>query len=187
MIVYKITNRLNGKVYIGKTTCTLKRRWQMHQTDARSQRYQTHFYKAIRKYGAQSFNLEILNVAKSQQELDAMERFFIILHQSFVPANGYNGTLGGDGAAKGNKCASGRRTIDQCRRMSEAATAGFAAGRVPWNKGLIGAVKASAETIELKREASRRAWATVPLAVRHAHGLKLTAARSKKRSEATHV
>lgn len=116
-----------------------------------------------------------------------MERFFIILYQSFVPENGYNGTLGGDGAAMGNTYARGKRTQEQRGKMSKVARMGFAAGRVTWNKGLTGVVKASAETIELKSEASKRAWADVPFAARRAVGLRMVAARAKKRLEASHA
>ncbi len=96
MIVYKATNTINGKVYIGKTSQSLSQRWKLHLKAARlGERY--YFHRAIRKYGPEVFALETLYRAKTADELSKMETFFIVLHQSHEPENGYNMTLGGDG------------------------------------------------------------------------------------------
>jgi hypothetical protein len=144
----------------------------MHQTDARGSRYNTHFYKAIRKHGAQVFDLEQLYQAKTQNELNKMETFFIVLHQSHLSENGYNGTLGGDGASRGNRCARGKRTPEQRERMSEAATRGYATGRVPWNKGNK-KVKVCVPREEISRKqslAQKAAWAALTAAERIRRG-----------------
>lgn len=97
MIVYKVTNVKNGKVYIGKShSKTPYRRWRLHVLEAGrgSKRY---FCNAIRKYGTDAFTIEVIYQAKTAYELSRMETFFIVLHQSYVPANGYNMTMGGDG------------------------------------------------------------------------------------------
>jgi group I intron endonuclease len=100
MVVYRRTNTKNGKVYIGKTTRTAEERW--IDLLAEVKRGSTNpVHNAIRKYGSEVFTTEILHVAKTFEELNAMETFFIILHQSHKPENGYNLTLGGDGAAPG--------------------------------------------------------------------------------------
>ncbi len=156
MIVYRITNRVNGKVYIGKTVHTLVQRWKWHLADARGNRYQTHFYKALRKYGPEAFTIEILYQAKTKFELSRMETFFIVLHQSYRAENGYNGTLGGDGAAVGNKCAVGKRTLEQRQRMSEVAKASFLLGREPWNKGKTGFNKSSETRTKLAAAGRKR-------------------------------
>jgi group I intron endonuclease len=95
MIVYRITNRANGKIYIGQISAdkTLSKRWREHQLYPANR----HLSGAIRKYGVENFKTELLYTAKSLEELNAMETFFIILHQSHKPENGYNMTLGGDG------------------------------------------------------------------------------------------
>jgi len=100
MYVYRRTNTKTGKVYIGKTTRTPEERW--INLLAEVKRGSTNpVHNAIRKYGAAAFKTEILHVAKTFEELNAMETFFIVLHQSHKPENGYNLTLGGDGAAPG--------------------------------------------------------------------------------------
>jgi group I intron endonuclease len=101
MLIYKITNRKNGKIYIGKWQGRSARdRWKQHIRAAKNGST-LYLSNAIRKYGADAFTVEVIRRAKTPEELSAMETFFIVLHQSHVPANGYNMTLGGDGAAPG--------------------------------------------------------------------------------------
>jgi len=100
MVVYRRTNTQNGKVYIGKTTRTVAQRWTNLLAEVK--RGSTNpIHNAIRKYGAGSFVTDILYEAKTFEELTAMEIFFIVLHQSHKSENGYNLTLGGDGASPG--------------------------------------------------------------------------------------
>ena len=58
MIIYKITNKINGKVYIGLTTQTLEYRWGRHLTEGRNINNNKHLYKAMRKYGENNFVIE---------------------------------------------------------------------------------------------------------------------------------
>ena len=63
MIIYKITNKINGKVYIGQTSNTLEKRWWQHC-------HGTHKHiiaRAISKYGAENFKIEQIDVAESQE------------------------------------------------------------------------------------------------------------------------
>lgn len=74
-IVYKITNKITGRVYIGQTTESIEKRWQRHKG------YQsndgTYFHNAIKKYGPENFIVEIIDEAKDQQELNDLEFFYI--------------------------------------------------------------------------------------------------------------
>ena len=67
MIIYKITNKLNGKVYIGQTVGSLQARWKAHLRS----RDNAVFHKALRKYGAENFTVEQIDMAVSTAELDA--------------------------------------------------------------------------------------------------------------------
>jgi group I intron endonuclease len=97
MKIYKITNLVNGKVYIGKWQGSrVEDRWKEHVSDALSGMRRL-FYSAIRKYGPTAFGLKTIYTAKTPDELSKMETFFILLHQSHKIENGYNMTLGGDG------------------------------------------------------------------------------------------
>ena len=102
MNIYKVTNKVNGKVYIGK--CSEKwplRRWRRHVVDALKRNSNTHFHRAIRKHGVDSFAVEIIHKATTEDELYTMEIFFILWHEANNPEKGYNMTEGGDGAIPG--------------------------------------------------------------------------------------
>jgi group I intron endonuclease len=89
------------KGYVGQTTLGVVRRWLLHLRCSRSAKtpaYKTIFSKAIRKYGASAFEHHSLSVAGSQEQLDNLEKVWIILLQTKAP-NGYNLADGGYAAA----------------------------------------------------------------------------------------
>lgn len=119
-LIYAHQNRVNGKIYVGQTTSTLEGRWRLHLRCARSPKTPNHnglFAKAIQKYGSAAFDSQVLSVAASQEELDNLERLWIILLQSKAP-NGYNLTDGGNSGTKGHIVSDAVR-----KRLSEAAKA----------------------------------------------------------------
>lgn len=89
--LYKHTNKINGKVYIGQTCREPKKRW------ANGQGYKTspHFYLAIEKYGWYNFEHEILFTTESQEEANQAEIRLIQEYQSTNPKYGYNLDAGG--------------------------------------------------------------------------------------------
>lgn len=94
--IYKITNILNGKVYIGQSQ-DINRRWKEHRYRAfqsNAQQYEGYLYRAIRKYGIDNFTFEILEECKIA-DLDEKEKYYIDLYDSYK--NGYNETAGGQG------------------------------------------------------------------------------------------
>ena len=98
--IYKITNNINQKVYIGQTIMTPVQRWQKHRSDAKLNKPYP-LYRAMNKYGIDNFSFEILEEVKVE-ELDEKERYYINLYHSYINfenSNGYNATLGG---SKGN-------------------------------------------------------------------------------------
>lgn len=97
MIVYLIRNRINGKVYVGKTAGRLAARWARHLYSARQGEH-WHISCAIRKYGEQNFIVfPLVENVRTRAELSEIERKFITAFGSTDPARGYNLTLGGDG------------------------------------------------------------------------------------------
>ena len=68
MYVYKIKNKLNGKVYIGITSRTIQERFLEHYYK-RNERKHLHLYSAIIKYGIESFELELVEVCSNLKEL----------------------------------------------------------------------------------------------------------------------
>jgi group I intron endonuclease len=59
MLIYKITNLINNKIYIGKTIRTVELRWQEHIRDSKTGK--TPLYLAMQKYGINNFKIEIIN------------------------------------------------------------------------------------------------------------------------------
>jgi len=96
-IIYKATNKINGRMYIGQTIRSLERRKYMHINDALSKRNNMYFHKAIRKYGVDNFDWEIVTKCNSLEELNKVEIEMIKKYNTFE--NGYNLNVGGNGNA----------------------------------------------------------------------------------------
>lgn len=89
--IYKLTNRINGKVYIGQTT----------QIENRFKKYkgghcetQPKLYKALKKYGVDSFLFEIFDTADNSDTLNFLEETYIACFDSIE--YGYNSRPGGN-------------------------------------------------------------------------------------------
>lgn len=95
MVIYKITNTVNGKVYIGKTIKTMEKRWVRHKS--LSFKKKTPLYLALQKYGFESFLIEEIDKASTLEELNEKEKQWITHYQSKDREKGYNMTDGGDG------------------------------------------------------------------------------------------
>ena len=92
--IYKITNIINDKGYVGKTENGPKKRWREHLAAARNNPIMV-ISKAIRKYGPENFKFEIIEECLSE-DVNKKETYWIGKLDTFE--NGYNSTLGGDGA-----------------------------------------------------------------------------------------
>jgi group I intron endonuclease len=95
VIVYLITNRLNGKRYVGQSSRTLEQRWSKHLEDVDKASH-SYFHNAIRKNGADSFKLEILLTSENKDVIDLCERTLIAFYRTREKEKGYNLTDGGD-------------------------------------------------------------------------------------------
>ena len=94
-IIYKVTNKINNKVYIGQTIQTLSQRRNKHYYKANNEaNINTHFINALRKYSKESFSWEIIDQANNQQELDSKEKYWIQYYNSIN--DGYNTKDGGE-------------------------------------------------------------------------------------------
>lgn len=93
--IYKITNKINNKIYIGKTLTTVEKRWKTHLNDYQRETINHRpLYKAMQKYGIENFFVETVEECNAN-ELNEREKYWIEFYQSFK--YGYNATLGGDG------------------------------------------------------------------------------------------
>jgi group I intron endonuclease len=105
MIVYKATNKINSKVYVGYTLKTLEQRKLNHFIKSKSKSNKHYFYlfkEAIRKYGLESFDWEVLCKCDSMEECCEKEKQFIKELNTISPY-GYNLTEGGNGGIPSNE------------------------------------------------------------------------------------
>lgn len=94
--IYCITNLINNKRYVGKTTDSIENRWKEHRKDCRKRQNEKRpLYDAINKYGIENFKIEQLEIV-SDSKLSDREIYWIQELQTYGK-NGYNASKGGDG------------------------------------------------------------------------------------------
>ena len=103
--IYKITNKVNGKSYIGQTRNSVEFRWRQHYK-AHDNKY---FHRAIDKYGKENFIVETLEECDIA-DLDSREIYYIDKYDTFN--NGYNMTKGGSGYHEHVSCKNGYIVVD---------------------------------------------------------------------------
>lgn len=97
--IYKITNKINNKVYVGQTTQSLKERFQRHcwgTTNNDKHHFNMAIKQAIKKYGKENFIIELIEEVETAK-LDEREVYWISFYDSYN--NGYNCTKGGQNGA----------------------------------------------------------------------------------------
>lgn len=123
-IIYKITNLVNGKVYIGQTIRSIEERKRQHLLDA-DNGCEFILHKAIRKYKKESFNWTIIDSSYSREELNDKEVFWIVFYNSYSKekqSNGYNMTKGGESLSGNDNPFYGKTHSDEAKKkMSEKA------------------------------------------------------------------
>jgi len=94
-VIYKVTNKINGKIYIGLTIRSLDVRMNQHLYDSKSLTSDNYFYRAIKKYGSDNFVWETIDKSECIEELSNKEEYWISYYNSFGDG-GYNLTSGGN-------------------------------------------------------------------------------------------
>lgn len=93
--IYKISNNVNDKVYIGKTLYDINKRFAEHKSDCKRRRCEKRpLYSAMNKYGVDCFSIQLVEEVDSS-ELSEREQYWIREYNSYHL--GYNATIGGDG------------------------------------------------------------------------------------------
>lgn len=102
--IYKLTNKINGKLYIGMTSYTPKKRFDKHVYEATHRINKGRLHKAIRKHGRENFLIEIVETLEADNKLELKkimsdrEIFYIQNLNTMDQEIGYNCTSGGEGA-----------------------------------------------------------------------------------------
>ena len=94
-IIYKATNILNGKVYIGQTQKTLAKRKSGHKAQSIYNDRRYPFQAALLDEGFSNFTWEQIDQAETEAELNAKEKFWVANYKADNPQYGYNITEGG--------------------------------------------------------------------------------------------
>lgn len=135
--VYKITNLINNKIYIGATITVLNERWLAHCNQAKRRVNNMPLHEAIRDHGRTEFSIEVLCTSDDRKCLFELEKFYIKQYKARTEFGNYNLTDGGLGVANhlpnqetrvkmstalmGNKRSIGKKmTEDNKRKLIEA-------------------------------------------------------------------
>lgn len=93
--LYRITNQLNGKVYIGQTNKP-DYRWYQHRSYAGNEnKHKQYIHRAMAKYGIENFIFEVIVSCQTQESADIVEDLLIIQYDSRNKEKGYNLKAGG--------------------------------------------------------------------------------------------
>ena len=134
MIIYKVINLINEKVYIGQTIQKLNDRITAHKRDAYVIKKQHYFAKALRKYGFESFSFEQIDEGINKIDLSEKEIYWIKFYKSQNPTFGYNTSNGGESGPglKGNTHPMFGKSHSESTRVK---LSNLNKGKIPWNKG----------------------------------------------------
>jgi len=175
VIVYLVTNSVNGKQYVGQTVRKLQRRLKQHSWQDGCPA----LHRAMLKYGVENFSICTLHTCSTKEEMDFVEVFYVALLDTKIP-NGYNIADGGHSAGA-HKCSEETKlkiskarlgmkfSAEHCRNISTSHK-GTGLGNTrrkgwaPVNKGKTGlyrhsdaAKKAIAEAVRLRYKTQKAA------------------------------
>ena len=114
-IIYRHTNLINNKIYIGQTCQTARMRWQY----GGGYKHNAHFYAAIKKYGWHNFKHEILYTDLTSEQANELEVELIALFDATNSDKGYNSSIGG--AASGTRYTSKEEAIQARKQVQHQA------------------------------------------------------------------
>lgn len=157
MIIYKVTNLINGKIYIGLTKKKLEERMKDHIKEVKAKRRNNFFYNAVRKYGWSNFKIETIDKANNYNELKLKEIYWIAEYRKTHIL--YNMTDGGEGRSnykaseetKSKMRESRKNVSDETRRKMSEARKGKQTGK---DNPMYG-TKKSPEWVEMIKKVNR--------------------------------
>jgi group I intron endonuclease len=144
--IYLITNSINEKKYVGKTSLSAPDRWKQHLNDTQKGR-NGRIGRAIRKYGKDSFQIITIDNASNNERACEFEKYYIALYETHKKSIGYNLTMGGDG---GTFTEEGRKKLSEKSKKMWAENYDYMRSVMPSFAGH----KHSPETIEKLRQLS---------------------------------
>lgn len=153
--IYVLTCTVSGKQYVGQTTEGAANRWAQHCSNAKRGRGY-YIGRAIRKYGPESFTVQLLDTANDQAELDAKEIHWISTLGSMAP-NGYNLQEGGGGGRPSQETRERMRALLTPERLGKLLAANLGRKMSPESvakmRDALTGRKRSPEAVEATRQA----------------------------------
>lgn len=150
-IIYKIENKINGKIYIGQTVKSFDERY---GGDIEKNTHNKHLRNSIKKYGIENFVIDkCVCKCETKEELDRVEQFYIYVYDAMDPEHGYNKREGGNG---------GKLSNETKQKMSEAQKG---EKHPMWGKNPEDYM--TEETIKIKREKQSKALKGKPFSNEH--------------------
>jgi group I intron endonuclease len=140
MIIYKITNKIDGLCYIGQTKHSIQRRWTNHCSKFSNSRC---LKDAIEKHGQDNFTIAVIGTYDNREDLNNAEAYFIEWHNCLSP-NGYNLNTGGSRGSEYSEETKKRMSHPSNKKgipMSEESRQKMSTtrkGKLPWNAGKTG-------------------------------------------------
>lgn len=135
--IYRFTNKTNGKCYVGQTN-NIEKRKRGHKSESfnpKANGYNLAFHRAIRKYGWDGFDFEVLEEiddSAPQTYVNEREIFFIAHNHSLVTEHGYNISAGGQGYTRRKKLGFEEQvwlskifTVDEVRKIQQMLIDGY--------------------------------------------------------------
>lgn len=165
--VYRLTCQISEKAYIGITRLHPRKRWAQHQAHALRENRQSAIGAAIRKYGPETFVLEVLCEGVDEEEAAALERGLIAAFKTLTP-NGYNLTSGGEyrkvlseeSRAKISRAAKGRKMSAEFRAKVSARFKGKSRIFSPQHLERVRAARRTPEARARMRNVALAHWTT---------------------------
>lgn len=160
--IYPITNEVNGKYYVGQTSCAVEKRFKDHISSAitRAKRGCRYLQQAIRKYGPEKFSVQELATTSNEIEGDNLEILWITSLDAMNSRVGYNLALGGRGArgvvwdeARRAKSSKAQKGIS--RGLVHVVTAETRAKISAGNMGRVSPLKGVSPSLETREKLSR--------------------------------
>lgn len=166
MVIYKLTNVANRKVYVGATIRSVSARFQEHLWEARKDRAKKNpLYRDMRHFPSGTFHAEALAYAKNRDELKVLEEKYILQFKSNIPEFGYNIAVGWHGWHQSN-------TMKKQVSVSMKAWAAIPKNRARLLKIAAVAHKGHHHTLEV-RERIRKGHLGVPNTAAHNEAIRI--------------
>jgi group I intron endonuclease len=117
MIIYLVTNKINGLKYVGQTIGDLFDRKRQHEySSLNGSKY--YFHRALKKYGFINFNWDVIEVVHEIILLNEREMYYIDLYNTFL-GDGYNSTIGGRGVSGWKHSDESKKKIGSASRLNK--------------------------------------------------------------------